>query len=226
MYRLLILLLLSFPMASTPTHKQMWVEIHDASPGYGTERLDEVIKILERHDVDKKVIFVIPNHNNVAPLSKYPDFASYLEEKEMQGYLIGAHGYTHEGFEFYCSRERAEELIEASKVEFRSHGLTPKIFYPPRYLVSDDSLEVLKNNYDEIYLLNNIVKGNRTLPYFDHEFTWFNVDHRVTLPIAKLFYLGSRREVFRLGVHIGAVNNPENLRFLDEFLAWTDRING
>ncbi|MFQ5887144.1 MAG: DUF2334 domain-containing protein [Candidatus Hydrothermarchaeales archaeon] len=222
---MLILLLLSLPITTMPVQKQVWVEIHDTSPGYGTEKLEEVTKILDRHKVDRKIIFVIPNHNNATPLSEYLGFAGYLKTKEEEGYIIGAHGYTHRGFEFYTSRKKAEELIEASEAEFNTCGIKPQVFYPPRYLVSGSSLEVLKRHYDEIYMVNKVLTDGRVLPYGVHEFTWFEMDHRITLPLAKLSYLLSKQQVFRLSVHIGAVNSPENLRFLDEFLTWSGHIN-
>ncbi len=62
------------------------------------------------------------------------------------------------------------------------------------------------------------------MPFWAYEFTWFDLDHRITLPFAKLTYLKSRQRVFRLSLHVDAVNSPENLRFLDEFLTWSDQI--
>ncbi len=224
MYRLLILLLLSLPITSMPTQKQVWVEIHDASPGYGAEKLEEVTAILDRHKLDRKIIFTIPNHNNATPLTDYPGFVDYLKRKEAEGYIIGAHGYTHMGFEFYTSGKKAEELVNASEAEFNAYDMNPRAFYPPRYLVTEDSLEVLKKSYDEIYLINKIIMDETVLPYWAYEFTWFDLDHRITLPFAKLAYLKSRQGVFRLSLHVDAVNSPENLRFLDEFLTWSDQI--
>ncbi len=205
--------------------KEVWVEVHDVSPGYGVDKLAEVLEILDKHEVDKKIIFVIPNHNNVTPLTKYPKFVEYLKTKESEGYSIGAHGYTHRGFEFYTSWEKAEGLVKSSELEFDAVDMKPQAFYPPRYLVSGESLDVLKDHYSEIFFINKVSYDETVLPYWSYEFTWFDLDHRITLPLAKLSYRFSDQKVFRLSVHIGAVNSPENLRFLDEFLNWTDDIN-
>ena len=223
MYKYLVFLLILFPFIfSLPLQRrEVWVEIHDASPGYGVEKLSEVMSVLDRHDVDRKFIFVIPNHDNVTPLRMYPEFGRFLKDSEKRGYIIGAHGYSHQGFEFYTSSEKASDLVDALDEEFDYVGVKPRVFFPPRYLIKRGVLDVLNNRFDGVFLFDSVFVGSVPLVYGVHEFTWFDVDHRVSLFLAKMSYLSSRQGVFRLSVHVGAVNSPENLMFLDEFLSWS-----
>jgi hypothetical protein len=215
----MLLLLLLFP--SNQNHR-IWIEIHDVSPGYGVEELDRALNIIKRHHVDRTVLFVIPNRDEREPISEYPEFTDYLKEREKEGFIIGAHGFSHRGAELYCSRERALDIVEKVEREFKKSGFEVDSFYPPRYLTTKESLEVLKQNY-EVYLLSRIVSENGSLPSFTYEFT-FGLDHRIILPVAKFSYLKTGGEVFRLSLHMGSIDE-EALIFLDEFLDWTDGMH-
>lgn len=212
---------------STPSEAPaVWIEIHDASPAYGVDELSRVIEVLEKHKVGRVVIFVIPNHGGIRPLEKYPGFTDYLKELQSRGYEIGAHGYTHTGFEFYCSREEAMERLNLSLDEFHAAGIYPQVFVPPRFLVKSGSLAVLEENFREVYLIDRIIKDGQTFPYLIHEFTWFRLSEEKVMPAAKASYLVSRGDVYRLSVHMGRMDD-ERLDFLDKFLGFTDskRIN-
>ncbi|NOZ76988.1 MAG: DUF2334 domain-containing protein [Euryarchaeota archaeon] len=224
--RILLWLAAGALLALPPCHgdpAQIWVEVHDASPGYGVEALDEVLAVLERHNIHRTVVFVIPNHAGATPLSGYPGFVEYLKEKESGGIELGAHGYTHEGFEFRCSGEEARELVARSKEEFARAGLRPRIFAPPRYLVTSESMEVLLDAYDEVYLLGEVAVPGGRVPSWLHDFSLGPIPYSIVMPFAKLSYRLNRGGVFRLGVHMGYANNPEYLEFLDAFLTWTDQ---
>ncbi len=210
---------LTMPSLSSSPPK-IWIEIHDASPGYGIEGLREVLNIIEKHRVDRVVIFVVPNHGNTAPLSRYPDYIEFLKEQEKRGHEIGIHGFTHKGLEFYSSKEATETLLNSSRLEL--NFTDADIFLPPRFAVSQDSLKVLREEFDEVYLLTGIIRKNETLPYMYHEFTWFPALSRISLILAKVSYMTTRQKVFRLAVHINRVDDPSGLKFLDDFLTWTD----
>lgn len=215
------------PEISTPSEAPaIWIEIHDASPAYGVDELSRVIEVLEKHKVGRVVIFVIPNHGGIRPLEKYPGFTDYLKELQSRGYEIGAHGYTHTGFEFYCSREEALERLNLSLGEFHDVGIYPQVFVPPRFLVKSGSLAVLEENFEEVYLIDRIIKNGQTLPYIIHEFTWFRLPEEKVMPVAKASYSVSRGDVYRLSVHMGRMDD-ERLDFLDKFLGFIDskRIN-
>ncbi|MEE8403621.1 MAG: DUF2334 domain-containing protein, partial [Candidatus Hydrothermarchaeaceae archaeon] len=179
-----------------------------------------------KHGVERVVIFVIPNHGGSTPLSEYPEFTDYLKELQGRGYKIGAHGYTHVGFEFYCSEDEALQRLNLGMSEFSAVGIRPQVFLPPRFFVRGESFAVLEENFEEIYLINKVVKNGQDLPYFIHEFTWFRLPEWLVMPAAKASYMASRSDVYRLSVHMGKMDG-ERLEFLDNFLEFADskRIN-
>ena len=202
----------------------VWVEIHDASPAYGTDELSKIVEILDQHEVERVVIFVIPNHGGSAPLGEHPEFVDYLKELEGRGYEIGAHGYTHDGFEFYCSENEARERLNLSMSEFHAAGISPQVFLAPRFFIKKESYPMLQENFNEIYFFNKIKKEGRELPYVYHEFTWFRLPEWLVMPVAKVSYASTRSDVYRLSLHIGRMDS-ERLEFLDNFLIFTDSQN-
>ncbi len=202
----------------------LWVEINDASPAYGTYELSKVIGVLEKHRVERVVIFVIPDHGASAPLSKYPKFVGYLKELQGNGYEIGAHGYTHSGFEFYCSKDKALQLVNQSLEEFSAAGISPRVFSPPRFFVKEESFTVLEENFEEVYLINKVISGGKEHAYPIHEYTWFRLPHWMVMPVAKASYIASTNDVFRLSLHIGRMDS-ERLEFLDKFLEYVESRN-
>jgi hypothetical protein len=202
------------------------VEIHDVSPAYGYGELSKVIEVLEKHEVERVVIFVIPDHGGSAPVGEYPEFADYLKELQSRGYEIGAHGYTHNGFEFYCSESEAQERLNLSMGEFHTVGFDPQVFLAPRFFIKKESLPALEGNFNEIYFLNKVRKDGKDYPYVFHEFTWFRLPELAVMPVAKVSYRASYSDVYRLSVHMGRMDG-ERLEFLDKFLSFTNskRIN-
>ncbi len=205
----------------------LWVEVHDVSPGYGVEKLKEITNILDRHQnaTDQIVLFVIPNHSGKTPLHSYPEFSLELKKLSQQGYTLGIHGYSHEGGilhpEFKTNLSNAQKLVEASKQEFRAAGIDqPRYFAPPGWRASDDAAKYLQSEFDYIFYAFFIDIPNGTMPYPFHEYTWYGFDFG-GLEKAKKDYRSSKG-IFRLTVHLNAVNTEKNLEFLDQFLEWVE----
>ncbi|HDY74536.1 MAG TPA: DUF2334 domain-containing protein [Euryarchaeota archaeon] len=206
---------------------ELWVEVHDVSPGYGVEKLKEITNILGRHRgaTDQVVLFVIPNHGGKTPLHSYPEFSLELKKLSQQGYTLGMHGYSHEGGilhpEFKTNLSNAQKLVEASKQEFRAAGIDPpRYFAPPGWRASDDAAKYLQSEFDYIFYAFFIDIPNGTMPYPFHEYTWYGFDFG-GLEKAKKDYRSSKG-IFRLTVHLNAVNTEKNLEFLDQFLEWVE----
>ncbi|WP_456474694.1 DUF2334 domain-containing protein [Candidatus Pyrohabitans sp.] len=220
-FPLLILALTALIVLATLSYEkpqpELWVEVHDVSPGYGMQNLDKLLDILDSR-ADRIVLLVIPNRSGREAIGDSHGFVAFLKRAEAKGAVIGAHGYTHEGFEFFTSREEAERRVREIKEEFERAGFSPRIFYPPRYLVTPPALEVLKAEFPEVYLLDRIVSGNSTLPYATREFT-LGRGQRFIMPLAELSLLFTKSEVYRLSIHMAYLNN-ESLKFLDEFTSW------
>ncbi|NOZ58625.1 MAG: DUF2334 domain-containing protein [Euryarchaeota archaeon] len=195
----------------------LWVEVHDLSPGYATMPLERLLDITGGR-AERVVVFVIPRRGGVEPISEYPEFVDFLRRLEDRGVEVGAHGLTHRGFEFLTTREGAAELTAAVRREFRRAGFEPRVFSPPRYLVSPQALEQLSWEYHQVYLLDGVVCSGGFLPYYTREFT-AGREQRLLMPLARLSLLLTRSEVYRLSVHMAYLNN-ESLRFLQEFLSW------
>ena len=220
-FPLLILTLAGLIVLATLSYEKpqpvLWVEVHDVSPGYAMQNLDRFLDFLD-HRADRVVLLVIPNRSGSEPIGDYPEFIAFLKRAEAKGAIIGAHGYTHEGFEFFTSREEAERRVREIKEEFERAGFSPRIFCPPRYLVTPSALDVLRAEFPEVYLLDRIVSSSNTLPYATREFT-LGKGQRFVMPIAKLSLLATRSEVYRLSVHMAYLND-ESLKFLEEFISW------
>jgi predicted deacetylase len=202
----------------------VWIEIHDVSPAYGNGELERVIEVLERHDVERAVIFVIPNHGGSTPLERYPEFTGYLKELQGEGYEVGAHGYDHSNFEFYCPEDEARLRLNLALDEFHAAGLEPQVFSAPGFLIKKESVNVAENGFGEVYFFNKIIKGDENHDYFFHEFTYFHLPKWAVMPLAKASYGASRSDVYRLSVHIDNMDS-EHLVLLDEFLDFTDAKN-
>lgn len=204
----------------------VWVEVHDVSPVYGADELSKVVEVLEKHNVDRVVIFVIPNHGGSAPLSEHPEFTDYLKELEGRGYEIGAHGYMHSRHEFNCSGDEAMHLLNLSIGEFHAVDIRPQVFLPPRFILSDESSAVLDDSFGEIYLKRKVVKGGEEFPYVYNELAWYRLPKWIIMAIAEASYGASRSDVYRLSLHMGMIDG-KRLECLEKFLEFTDskRIN-
>lgn len=208
-----------------PGEKELWIEIHDVSPSYGYEKLDEILRVIEKHQggYEKVVLFVIPNHGGKAPLHKYPEFTAKLKELQERGYILGVHGYTHleplKHFEFDCSVEEASGLLSRIQYEFNESGLElPSYFVPPAWRTSYSVDDYLRSNFEYVYYLFYIDTPRGTLPYNSHEYIWHELELG-SLAQAKKDYENTEG-VFRFTMHVGAVNNEKGLEFIDEFLSW------
>jgi len=205
---------------------ELWIEVHDVSPGWGYARLHQVIRVLEEHRgaFSKAVLFVIPNHANTTPLSQYPEFAEKLRELEGEGFILGLHGYTHFYKEMNTTPEKALSVIENALKEFERANLTmPRYFVPPGWDTTPEVSRMLEERFTYVYYSDRVKAPGGVKGYPSHEYTWYEGSVNSSLSTAKTEYLNCSEKVFRLTVHLGAVNTPENLRFLDEFLSWVER---
>ncbi|MBU2559881.1 DUF2334 domain-containing protein [archaeon] len=223
---LFAMLLLVFFKPQSPAHI-IWVEIHDFSPGYGTDEMEALLLVLERHQIDRTIVFVIPNRDENEPIHENTDFVEYLQGLQERGVEVGAHGYSHSGFEFYKSSNEVETLVGKSLDAFSKADIYPRSFYPPRYLIKKEGLEVLSEHYDEVFLLNKLIIDKRTYLYPAYEFIP-GMTPRVLKPIAnyayKKIYIRSTSPVFRVNIHLGDID-AETLKELDEFLTLADRYH-
>ncbi len=206
---------------------EVWIEIHDVSPGWAYWRLEEITNITDRHPtrIAKKVLFIIPNHANNTPLSKYPEYSRRLVLLEKRGYILGLHGYTHFYEEMNTTLDNTKTLIDMGRREFEEEGFNdPTYFVPPGWVSSEEVSEYLESTFEYVYYAGTMKTPEGIKRYPTHEYTWYATDADAALADAKEDYENSTK-VFRLTIHVGAANTPGGLAFLEEFLSWLDMQN-
>ncbi|MBI5253732.1 MAG: DUF2334 domain-containing protein [Euryarchaeota archaeon] len=231
-YILLFLILAAGCLQGEQTKEQqvkpeLWIEIHDVSPGWKYWRLEQVINITEKHRsaFSKAVLFVIPNHANATPLYAYSEYVQQLKSLEARGYILGLHGYAHPTpppFEMNVSHERTTVLISAGFAEFEKVNLSkPRYFAPPGWITSPEASAYLNSEFDYVFYANFTKTPNGIKPYASHEYTWFTENATLALEKARKEY-SEAKNVFRLTIHLEAANKEEGMKFLGEFLKWVE----
>ena len=82
-------------MGDNTNKRNLIISVHDATPKYKGE-LTEIIRELDRLEVNKRSILVIPNLEEKYDLRKDYAFVSRLRELKNEGDEIILHGYNHE----------------------------------------------------------------------------------------------------------------------------------
>ncbi len=215
------------PFSSKKT--RIWIEVHDVSPAWELWRLEEILAITDRHpgSYSKIVLFLIPNHANETPLSEYPEFVERLKILQEKGTIIGLHGYTHiiDPPEMNVSLDVSKSLINAAKLELEKSGLAmPGYFAPPAWITSAETGDYLESNFNYVYYADRIKVPGDVKHYVSHEYTWNEHNASNAMDRAQKDFKKSE-EVFRLTIHVGAVNTPAGLSFLEDFLNWIEKQN-
>lgn len=211
-------------MKEKPNVPELWVEVHDVSPLYLNE-LKEVVSAINAGSgaYGKAILLVIPNHNYKAALDSDPAFQLRLSGLAKSGFIIGMHGYSHStpDTEFNSTLENAMKYNESGLKMFSAAGLPrPRYFAPPRYAM--DSAEAggyIESQYDYVFYENFTVRGTEKLDYPAHEYTWHRINSTLETARALREYRATSEPVFRLSVHLGAVNTVEGMDFLRGFLS-------
>ena len=136
------------------------VSLHDVAPS--TQQIaNTIISELARHGVRVCSILVVPDYHHEGLFAKDPQFVSWLRGLEADGHEIVIHGYFHERprraketlrdkflTRFYTQHEgefydlgydEALRRIAGARDEFRAHGLKPRGFVAPAWLLGDEA---------------------------------------------------------------------------------------
>ncbi len=120
------------------------VELHDVSP-FHREEVYNTIEFLEKLQVEKFSLLVIPNFRGEYAINRYVPFLSFIEKTKQE---IVMHGYTHTGKKrlkqflyTYGEGEFADADLEETyqKLEkaveiFQAMYLDTKVFVPPAWM--------------------------------------------------------------------------------------------
>jgi predicted deacetylase len=201
--------------------------IHDVSPVYSDE-LKEIIDVISAYGLQTSTyLLVIPNHANKHDLREYPEFVDYLHSLEGEGYHIGLHGYNHIGTEFDCNGSVSRRKMENALHIMNSVNLTPEVFLPPEYALSDDAMVTVLRYNLTVITRDSIILPNGTREYIvNREYTWYvsKLELPFKLRDAEKDYLKTRG-TFYLSLHPRAINNPAGIEFLREFLQFVKEMD-
>jgi hypothetical protein len=138
----------------------MVISLHDVAPR--TQQIaSTIISELGRHGVCVCSILVVPDYHHEGSFAKHREFVAWLRALEADGHEIVIHGYFHERppqtketladklvtrfytrneGEFYdLSYEEALRRITTARDEFRAHGLKPRGFIAPAWLLGNEA---------------------------------------------------------------------------------------
>jgi hypothetical protein len=136
------------------------VSLHDVAPR--TQQIaNTIISELGRCGVRVCSILVVPDYHHEGSFAEHREFVSWLRELEADGHEIVIHGYFHERppgskdsladklvtrfytrneGEFYdLSYEEALRRVTTARDEFLAHGLKPRGFIAPAWLLGDEA---------------------------------------------------------------------------------------
>jgi len=136
------------------------VSIHDVAPS-NRERVDEMIAALGHRGVRVCSLLVVPDYHHQGLFTKDRKFVSWLRDLELDGHEVVIHGYFHERprrpkeslrdkvlTRFYTQHEgefydldydEALRRITTARDEFRAHGLKPRGFVAPAWLLGAEA---------------------------------------------------------------------------------------
>src|SRR5437016_10783475 len=138
----------------------MVVSLHDVAPS--TQQIaNTIISELARHGVRVCSLLVVPDYHHQGLITTDGQFMSWLRGLEADGHEIVIHGYFHERprrakenlrdkflTRFYTQHEgefydlgydEALRRIADARDEFRAHGLKPRGFVAPAWLLGDEA---------------------------------------------------------------------------------------
>src|SRR5881398_1373815 len=150
------------PLVATgaATRDFMVVSLHDVAPS--TQQIaNTIISELARRGVSVCSLLVVPDYHHQGLFARNQQFVSWLRGLEADGHEIVIHGYFHERprranetlrdkflTRFYTQHEgefydlgydEALRRIASARDEFRAHGLNPRGFVAPAWLLGDEA---------------------------------------------------------------------------------------
>jgi len=221
----------------------MVVSLHDVAPS--TQQIaNTIISELVRHGVRVCSILVVPDYHHEGLFAKDRQFVSWLRGLEAEGHEIVIHGYFHERprraketlrdkfltrlytqheGEFYdLGYDEALRRIAGARDEFHAHGLKPRGFVAPAWLLGDEAERAARDAQMEyttrLRTLCDLRSGNvfpaRTLVY-SVESNWRRAVSRAWN--AAIFRFLKSKPLLRISIHPPDYFHPAIWR---QILAW------
>ena len=142
------------------------VSVHDVAPC--TQQITStIISELSAHGVRVCSVLVVPDYHHKGLFARHREFVTWLRMLEADGHEVVIHGYFHERSpqtretlrdkfvtrfytqkegEFYdLSYEEALRRITTARDEFRAHGLKPRGFVAPAWLLGNEAEQAVRD---------------------------------------------------------------------------------
>ena len=225
------------PLVATAgaTTDSMVVSLHDIAPS--SQRIaDEIISELTHRGVRTCSLLVVPDYHRQGLFTKDRQFVSWLRDLESDGHEVVIHGYCHqrprranetmrdkfltrfytndEG-EFYdLDYEESFHRITTARDEFRAHGLKPRGFIAPAWLLSEEAERAARDAELEYTTRLRTVRDLRSGENFPARSivysvrsTWRRAASRAWN--AALFRLVKSNSLLRISIHPPDYSQPE-----------------
>jgi predicted deacetylase len=210
------------------------VSLHDLAP-CSQQIASRIISELVRHGVRVCSLLVVPDYHHQGLFAEHTQFVSWLRGLEADGYEIVIHGYFHERQhqtrdtlrdkfvtrfytqnegEFYdLPYEEALRRITTARDEFHAHGLRPRGFVAPAWLLGNEAERAVRDAQLEyttsLRTVCDLRSGNvfpaRTLVYSVHS-PWRRIASRGWN--AALFRLLKTNPLLRISIHPPDYSQP------------------
>ncbi len=139
---------------ATASSRRLLVAVHDVTPAH-EERLQGIFALLDRLEITRYALFVVPNWHGEWPLGEHPRFVEEVRRRQANGAEIFLHGLRHDevgrersvwqqlrvagrtgsSAEFmFLPSEQARARIDRGIELFAAGGLEPVGFVPPAWL--------------------------------------------------------------------------------------------
>jgi uncharacterized protein len=211
------------------------VSVHDVAPST-QKAADNIISELARRGVRTCSLLVVPDYHHQGLFTKNRQFVSWLQNLEADGYEIVVHGYCHhrprrpnetmrdkfltrfytnEEAEFYdLGYEEALRRITIARNEFQMHGLKPRGFVAPGWLLSADTERAARDAELEYTTRLRAVRDLRSGENFPARSIVYSVQNswRRAVSIswnAALFHLLKNDSLLRISIHPPDYSHPE-----------------
>jgi predicted deacetylase len=223
------------------------VSLHDVSPC--TQQITStIISELSAHGVRVCSVLVVPDYHHEGLFAKHREFVTWLRALEADGHEVVIHGYFHERppqtketlrdkfvtrfytqneGEFYdLSYEEALWRITTARDEFRAHGLNPRGFIAPAWLLGNEAEQAVRDAQLEYTtrlrtvcdLRSESIFPARTLVYSVHN-NWRRALSRSWN--AALFRLLKTKPLLRISIHPRDYSQPTIWKQILGFIAAT-----
>ena len=211
------------------------VSLHDVAPST-QEVSNNIISELTRRGVRTCSLLVVPDYHYEGLFSKDRQFVSWLRDLEADGYEIVIHGYSHrrprrmnetmrdkfltrfyanDEAEFYdVDYDEAFRRITTARNEFRAHGLKPRGFIAPAWLLSAEAERAARDAELEYTTRLRTVRDLRSEENFSARSIVYSVRNSWRRAVSRawnaaLFQLLKNNSLLRISIHPLDYSHPE-----------------